>query len=381
MGLSDGSPTIEGGSDGTIIGNTGDSLKIIVTNSSLTVAGTIAATQSGTWNINNISGTISLPTGAATAANQATEIASLASIDSKLTTTNSSLSSIDAGIPAALGQTTMASSMPVAIASNQSAIPASQSGTWSVSVNNGAAGAAVNIQDGGNAITIDSLQLPAALVGGRLDSNLGAWLGSTAPTVGQKTTANSVPVTVASDQPAITITQASSQIATFNLVARNVTIGNNKSMVSLLNASGSTVIIRITAIKILNTQTSAVTGVVSDFQLFRFTGHTGGTSLTPQVYDTTDSLNGSVTARTGSTISGEATNPLNRWLKSSDEWGVGALDTEGLDQAIDQAIPLYQQYHTTEKSITLRANEGIHIKHVVNSTAGAFDFIITFTQV
>lgn len=50
-----------------------------------------------------------LPTGAATSANQATEIASLASID--------------AGIPAALGQTTMSASMPVVIASNQTAIP------------------------------------------------------------------------------------------------------------------------------------------------------------------------------------------------------------------------------------------------------------------
>lgn len=34
------------------------------------LSGTMAATQSGTWNINNVSGTVSLPTGAATAANQ-----------------------------------------------------------------------------------------------------------------------------------------------------------------------------------------------------------------------------------------------------------------------------------------------------------------------
>jgi hypothetical protein len=52
---------------------------------SITIDGTVAATQSGAWNITNISGTVSLPTGAATAANQATEIASLVSIDSKLT--------------------------------------------------------------------------------------------------------------------------------------------------------------------------------------------------------------------------------------------------------------------------------------------------------
>lgn len=55
---------------------------------SLTVdnAGTFAtqAAQSGTWNITNISGTISLPTGASTSALQTTGNTSLASIDTKL---------------------------------------------------------------------------------------------------------------------------------------------------------------------------------------------------------------------------------------------------------------------------------------------------------
>lgn len=37
---------------------------------SVTVSGTVAATQSGTWNINNVSGTVSLPTGASTSAKQ-----------------------------------------------------------------------------------------------------------------------------------------------------------------------------------------------------------------------------------------------------------------------------------------------------------------------
>lgn len=55
--------------------------------------------QSGTWNINNISGTISLPTGASTSALQ--------------TTGNTSLASIDAGIPTALGSTSSVNSMPV----------------------------------------------------------------------------------------------------------------------------------------------------------------------------------------------------------------------------------------------------------------------------
>lgn len=48
-------------------------------------------------------------------------------------------------------------------------------------------------------------QLPSALVGGRLDENVGAWMGSTAPTVGRKTMAASLPITLASDQPPISV--------------------------------------------------------------------------------------------------------------------------------------------------------------------------------
>lgn len=74
-------------------------------------------------------------------------------------------------MPAALGQTTMANSLPVAIASNQSAVPISAASlplptgaataagqlpnSHDVTVDNGAGAAAVNIQDGGNSITVD----------------------------------------------------------------------------------------------------------------------------------------------------------------------------------------------------------------------------------
>lgn len=64
------------------------------------IDGTVAATQSGTWNINNISGTVSLPTGAATSAAQLPD-------------------------------------------------------GHNVTVDNAAGAGAVNIQDGGNSITVD----------------------------------------------------------------------------------------------------------------------------------------------------------------------------------------------------------------------------------
>lgn len=220
---------VRGGTDNTPIGNLTDSLKVTAIQSgawsNTCLQGTspwvTSATQSGTWtvqqgsppwsvsqsgtwtagrtwtlssgtdsvNVNNISGTVSLPTGAATevtlaklpvaqgsttsgesgplaqgaattsspsystgttnplslttagalrtdasATTQPISAAALplpvgASTSALQTSGNSSLSSIDTKTPA-LGQTTMAGSSPVVIASNQSAVPVSQSGTW-----------------------------------------------------------------------------------------------------------------------------------------------------------------------------------------------------------------------------------------------------------
>lgn len=138
---------------------------------SQTVTGTLACTQSGAWNIGDITGTVSLPTGAATAANQTTMIGhidgiegilttidtdtggiatSAASIDSKITACNTGAVTISA-LPNE-GQQTMANSISVGIASNQSAIPVTQSGTWDE----------VGINDSGNSITVDvGTALPA----------------------------------------------------------------------------------------------------------------------------------------------------------------------------------------------------------------------------
>lgn len=52
---------------------------------------------------------------------------------------------------------------------------------------------------------VSSTQLPSSLVGGKLDTNIGSWLGSALPTVGSKTSSNSIPVVVASDQSSISV--------------------------------------------------------------------------------------------------------------------------------------------------------------------------------
>lgn len=67
----------------------------------------IAASQSGVWNINNVSGVVSLPTGASTESTLLSVSGFSASINSKLNT---------------LGQKTMANSTPIVISSDQTAV-------------------------------------------------------------------------------------------------------------------------------------------------------------------------------------------------------------------------------------------------------------------
>jgi len=57
----------------------------------VTVDGTVAATQSGTWNINNVAGTISLPTGAATEASLATVAGAVSSSNLRIVESGLSL--------------------------------------------------------------------------------------------------------------------------------------------------------------------------------------------------------------------------------------------------------------------------------------------------
>lgn len=97
---------------------------------SLAALETINAVQSGTWNITNVSGTISLPTGAGTSANQATMITSLQLIDDSVTTDNT-----------AIGTTKL-----IAVGGTD--------GTNAQMLSVTSAGA-VNIADGGNSITVD----------------------------------------------------------------------------------------------------------------------------------------------------------------------------------------------------------------------------------
>lgn len=167
--------------------------------------------------------------------------------------------------------------------------------------------------------------------------------------------------------------------ATFTVAATDVVLAQNKSMFSLTNQSGSTVFVTIKELFLTNAQTTAVTGVVANFELRRITSHSAGTALTPVSHDSLDTLNGSVTARTGATVAGESATPIRRWKWSSDEWGTGTVDVEAQDHGPQSLLPHYA-HRPGIKGIILRPNEGLTLKQTVNTTAGSFDIVAVFTQ-
>lgn len=166
---------------------------------------------------------------------------------------------------------------------------------------------------------------------------------------------------------------------TFSVYAANIDLANNKSMLSIVNTS--TLKIRIKEIHLINSRTTAVTGVAADFRLFRCTGHSAGTLLTANTLDSSlAALDSGVTLRTNGTIAGESTNILFRWLLSSDEWGPGTLDKEGLDNAFQlfgnpaiHSIP-------GASDLVINQNQGITLKNTTNTNAGTFDVFMIFTQ-
>jgi hypothetical protein len=447
------------------------------------VSGTVTA-NAGTGTFAVSAASLPLPTGAAT---------------------ETTLAAINTKTPA-LGQAVMGSSVPVAIASNQSVLPINDNaGSLTVDstqlpaalvsgrldVNVGASttiavtgpltdaqlrATAVPVADGGGSLTVDGsvsvsnfpatqpisavslplpagaatsalqttgntslgnidTKLPAALVGGRLDANVGAWLGSTTPTVGQKTMAASIPVVLASDQslvldtegtktnngavpgannvgtlPAVATTtpptyttgnqvalsvdtggllrvtssSTSSEEATYTVVATATAPANNKSMLSIYNPTGSGYVLKLREFYIRNAATTAVTGVVAAFQLHRFVSAgapTGGTALTVVAHDSDDATPASMDARTGGTVSGEIATPLDLMRISTDEWGPGTADVESQQQAIANYLPARAKRDSLIKPFFARAGQGLHIKFATNSTAGLIDVVFVFTKV
>lgn len=199
---------------------------------------------------------------------------------------------------------------------------------------------------------------------------------NTPANVGAGVASGALRTVIATDQTSIPVTTTTVELPTYSVVAQSVQVGNLKSLLAIQNTSTS--LIKIREIWLINNRTTAVTGVAGNFEFKRINSFSGGTALTPVSYDTLDSLPSGITLATGSTVSGEDSLALRIGSWSTDEWGPGTLDQEGMDHGLQQIEPFWKQT-INGKAIVIRQNQGAHLKFTTNSTAGFFNVRLIFT--
>lgn len=178
---------------------------------SVVQSGAWNVTQNGAWTV-GISGTVPisaaalpLPAGAAT---------------------ETTIAAINTKTPA-MGQAAMAASTPVVIASNQSAIPATQSGAWTI----GATQSGVWTVAISGTVPISAAALPLP-TGAATEATLSS-VNTKIPTLGQAVMAASQPVVIASDQTLSIGLGISAGKTTIGKTATLVTNSNNNDQVIL----------------------------------------------------------------------------------------------------------------------------------------------------
>lgn len=228
-----------GGTDQTKIGNVGDSLKANVTASAL-------------------------PTGASTAANQSTEITSLQIIDDIPHTNNAALSK---GIPV-MGQLDDTSTETVT-ENNVSTVRITSTRGLHTNLRN-ASGTEVGTS--GSPLRIDPTGTTTQPV------NIGQY-GGVSTTLGQKASANSIPVVLASDQSTLPVNAIPSDgsKATYSATIKGLVLASSATDFFTITGSASK-IVRITNISWTSASTAAAQSAV--ILLKRSTANSAGTSTT-----------------------------------------------------------------------------------------------------
>ena len=167
---------------------------------------------------------------------------------------------------------------------------------------------------------------------------------------------------------------------TYDVVATAVTFGNGKSMISIWNASGSSVVVKIRRVLLLNNQTVSGTGVLATLEFRKITAHSGGTALSALKRDMNDAdMNASVSLATGATVTGG--DLLRKILWSTDE---PAISSSTIDEW-ETFVPLNYIWDagyadSNVQPLTLRAGEGCHLKCTTNTTVMNVDIFVEVTE-
>jgi len=167
---------------------------------------------------------------------------------------------------------------------------------------------------------------------------------------------------------------------TYTAAASGVSYASGKSMLALFNGAATAKVLRVYRIWVLNNGTSAVTGVLTNFTIYKTSAQSGGTSVTPVKHDSNnDALDAAVLCAYGATVTDGSL--LRKFLFSNDEPAVSGATLDEFELLVPLNCVWDAGYgDTTIQPITLNASEGLHVKHTGTTAVGSCDIYFEFTQ-
>jgi len=164
--------------------------------------------------------------------------------------------------------------------------------------------------------------------------------------------------------------------ATYRVIGREILLGANKSLLALFNGVGSSNVLKVNRIWLLNNQLAAITGILVTLELRLITAHTIGTLVTPAKSKlASPNLDANVVSSMGATVT--ETSLFRRIVWSADEPAQteNTMDTLELMPSINIIWDSGYSGSSVE-SLILNAGQGVHIKCVTSTVASNLGNII-----
>jgi hypothetical protein len=149
----------------------------------------------------------------------------------------------------------------------------------------------------------------------------------------------------------------------------------NKHFLSFLNNGGSGQVFKVRKLYLINTAVAAVTGVALQFDIKRITACSGGSAITPQIVDSTDTAIANVTVQSAPTAVTEGA-VLFPWYTTNDEIGATNAFPSSFIQSATNLLPEGVEV----KELVLNAGEGVTVKQITSSTVGSFGVLMVVTK-
>lgn len=168
--------------------------------------------------------------------------------------------------------------------------------------------------------------------------------------------------------------------ATFVARQSAVTWASGKSMLDVFNATGSARIVRAYLLYLFNSNTAAITGVLTACAIRRLTAASAGSAVTPVKFDTgSGALDANTTAGTGRTVT--ATDTFRTFVFSNEEPTTTGSGYNNMELLVPFAEwGRYGVDSTTLEPIVCRATQGVDIAQTGTSAVASADAEIIFTD-